>query len=64
MKLSKQVAKLIATKHLSQEAVDELVVDQHIDLATEVNNSGMKAQLEFLLTRMTEQQLLDRLDNH
>lgn len=64
MKLRKQIAKLIATKKLSQDTLDELVVESFIDAATEVNNSGLKAQLAFLLTTMSEESLLDLLENH
>lgn len=61
MKLRKQIAKLIATKELSQDTLDELVVDTFIDVATEVNNAGLKTQLAFLLSAMTEEQLLEQL---
>ena len=64
MKLRKQIAKLIATKKLSQDTLDELVVEHVIDAATEVNNSGLKSQIAFLLSVLSEDTLLDICESH
>lgn len=62
MNLSKQIAKLIANNVLAKEHIDEWVVDLHLDMATEINNAGLKAQLAFILTRVSEGDILDELD--
>ena len=60
MNLSKRIAKLIEAK--DPDEIDEWVVDLHIDMATEINTAGKKAQTEFLLARMSEEQLLEKLE--
>lgn len=62
MKLDKRIAKLVSSNVLTQGHIDEWVVDMHLDMATEINNKGLKAQLAFLLTRVSEEDILDELD--
>lgn len=40
-----------------------LVQDQKMQAANKINNEGMEAQVKYLLTRFTEEELLDAVRN-
>lgn len=48
MTTKSQIQKLIDNRTGAQELLDDLVHEQASQLATAINNNGLKAQLEFL----------------
>lgn len=49
---------------IAEDALDEEVRKCHAAMAVGTNNGGFEAQVEFLLTRMPDQEILDLVRSH
>lgn len=58
-----QIERIIRIKKLTSEDLDGLVIDTALARATKVNNNGLRAQVDFMLENMTEDNVIKYLQN-
>ena len=58
-----RIEDLIASVPGIQDALDDLVTDEFLHIASVMNNAGYQDQVEFLLSNRTEEELLKALES-
>ena len=59
-----RIEDLIASVPGIQDTLDDLVLDEFTNMASDLNNAGYQEQVEFLLSNRTEEELLKALESH